>query len=294
MFHYALRGHGFLVLGTSEGVGSTGNLFAIEDRGLKIFSKRPAAGRQLVTFSLGRVPDRGEAIPPGLPAKPVDSGSNQVEAQREFDRRLLASFSPPRFSSMTTLTSSTRAAISVATLKLAPGRATLNILKMAREGLLFDLRSAMNRSKKEKASVRKQKVQVRIGNGNGHGEAHAESHAQPVTRLVDFEVVPITIGNFKDLYFMIVFQDSPEPAVHAPRSARVERESDLNPRQLEKLQQELESTKEYLQSVIETQEATNEELQSANEEILSSNEELQSTNEELETAKEELSPPTKS
>ena len=65
LFHYALRGHGFLVLGTSEGIGSAGNLFAIEDRGLKIFSKRPAAGRQLVTFSA--------AFP--IAAKPLLPGS---------------------------------------------------------------------------------------------------------------------------------------------------------------------------------------------------------------------------
>ncbi|HWF36988.1 MAG TPA: chemotaxis protein CheB [Candidatus Acidoferrales bacterium] len=285
LFHYAIRGNGFLVLGTSEGVGTAGNLFAGEDRALKIFSKKPGAGRQLVTFSLSHATDRGEGIPAPLPPKSVDIASNHVEVQREFDRRLLTTFSPASafinddFEVIHTRGNITRY------LKLAPGRATLNILKMAREGLLFDLRNAMNRSKKDKVSVRKQKVQVRIGNGNGHGEAHTDV---PASRLVDFEVVPITIGSFKDLYFMVVFQDSPEPGVRASGSARVQRESDLNLRQLEKLQQELESTKEYLQSVIETQEATNEELQSANEEILSSNEELQSTNEELETTKEEL------
>ncbi len=94
----------------------------------------------------------------------------------------------------------------------------------------------------------------------------------------------------KELYFMIVFEDSPAIARPAPaaRSVHVKRESVAASGRISKLEQELAATKEYLQSVIETQQATNEELQSANEEILSSNEELQSTNEELETAKEEL------
>jgi len=107
--------------------------------------------------------------------------------------------------------------------------------------------------------------------------------------LVSLEVAPIRMGNLKEVYFMIVFEESlPSPRPRAARpSKRGESESAVS-RRIAKLEQELSATKEYLHSVIETQEATNEELQSANEEILSSNEELQSTNEELETAKEEL------
>jgi two-component system, chemotaxis family, CheB/CheR fusion protein len=115
-------------------------------------------------------------------------------------------------------------------------------------------------------------------------------HKTAVVRLVWFEVVPISVGNLKELYFMVVFHDetSPMKRTTEARRTRLERESEASSARIAKLEQELSATKEYLQSVIETQEATNEELQSANEEILSSNEELQSTNEELETAKEEL------
>src|SRR5205807_1178649 len=99
----------------------------------------------------------------------------------------------------------------------------------------------------------------------------------------------IRTGNLKELYFMIVFEESlAAPHLRAARtSKRGESKSAVSGR-IATLEEVLAATKEYLQSVIETQEATNEELQSANEEILSSNEELQSTNEELETAKEEL------
>ena len=32
LFHYAIRGSGYLLLGSSEGIGAASNLFAAEDR----------------------------------------------------------------------------------------------------------------------------------------------------------------------------------------------------------------------------------------------------------------------
>lgn len=294
LFHYAIRGGGFLALGTSEGVGSASNLFTTADRGLKIFSKRASASRQLVTFSLNRIPERADIgmASSRLGSKPVDVAWNNLEAQKEFDRRLLTSFCPASVFVNEDLEVVHNRGNVTRYLKVAPGRATLNVLKMAREGLLYDLRNAINRAKKEKSAVRKEKVEVRIGNGSGSGSGNGNGdepgHSGEAARLVDFDVIPMSIGNSKDLYLMIVLRDSPEAPVRMPRAAREQKGAESSGRQISKLQQELESTKEYLQSVIETQEATNEELQSANEEILSSNEELQSTNEELETAKEEL------
>lgn len=170
-------------------------------------------------------------------------------------------------------------------LKLAPGRASLNLLKMAREGLLVELRNAISRAKRDNTSVKKSNLRIKNVNENGE-----KQEAKDSTRLVNFQVAPLTLGNLKELYFMIVFQEAgPEPArATAARRPGPREETASAIKQSAKLEQELAATKEYLQSVIETQEATNEELQSANEEILSSNEELQSTNEEMETAKEEL------
>ena len=288
LFHYALRGTGFLLLGSSEGTGTVTNLFNIVDRSFKIFSKKLSVGRQLVTFSLNRVPERAEFAPARVTARPADVISNNLETQRDFDRRLLTSFSPAAVFVNEDLEVVHSRGNITRYLKLASGRATLNVLKMIREGLLFDLRNAINRARKEKSVVRKQRVEMRIGNESGNGEGSDTHHGRSSTRFVDFEVIPLNVGNLKDLYLMIVFRDSPEPARRGPLAVKKRRDIESTGRQILKLQQELESTKEYLQSVIETQEGTNEELQSANEVILSSNEELQSTNEELETAKEEL------
>lgn len=282
LFHYAARPEGYLLLGTSEGVGSVTSLFSLENRALKIFRKKATAARQVVTFSLNRQSERANAGAARLPVRQTDPNWNYLEAQKEFDRRLLTQFSPATaFINEDMEIIHTRGHVS-RYLKLASGRASLNILKMAREGILLELRNAISRAKKENTPVQRQRVQFKQENG--------EAGRNSEMRLVDFEVVPVIIGNLKENYFMIVFRDSlqPTPPRRGAGAVVSKRESEAHSNRIAKLERELAATKEYLQAVIETQEATNEELQSANEEILSSNEELQSTNEELETAKEEL------
>ncbi|MGH9733640.1 MAG: chemotaxis protein CheB [Candidatus Acidiferrales bacterium] len=283
LFHYATRPTGYLVLGSSEGVGAASQLFAIENRSMKFFSKKGLPSRQAVTFSLTRSVEWSNRGAVHLPVKQQDPTWNYLEIQKEFDRRLLNHYAPAAvFINSDLEIIHTRGNVS-RYFKLASGRASLSILKMAREGLLLDLRNAIGRAKKENAAVRKQRVRVQIGNGNGavstgDGADHAVA--------VNFQVVPFRLSTQDELYFMIVVEDAPVSGKIS--RALPSRSEKRDSGRVANLEQDLAATKEYLQSVIETQEATNEELQSANEQILSSNEELQSTNEELETAKEEL------
>ena len=287
LFHYALRPNGFLVLGGSEGIGATSNLFAVEDRTHKIFSRKGGAARQTPGFSLHSPTEQRESDAARLPTKQLDSSWGYGEAQKEFDRRLLTQYAPATvFVNEEMEIIHTRGNVD-RYLKLAAGRASLSLMKMAREGLLIELRNAISRAKKENAVVGKRNLHIKNGDGNGTGEGVPASTAN---RLVNFDVIPVTLGNSKELYFMIVFQEAPpeRPREASTRRGKPSEETESALKRTVKLEEELTATKEYLQSVIETQEATNEELQSANEEILSSNEELQSTNEEMETAKEEL------
>src|SRR5882724_11298424 len=296
LFHYALRPGGYLVLGTSEGVGTATSLFATEDRTHKVFSKKTTAMRQAVTFSLHRDAERSDIGPTRSSSRLTDPGWNYLEAQKEFDRRLLSQYAPATvFVNGDMEIIHTRGNVNHY-LKLAPGRASLNILKMARAGLLLDLQNAIGKAKKENTTVRRQNVQIKNGNGNGEGRGQGQGrgggtqHPADSVRLVNFDVVPINVSNLEEIFFMIVFQDAVAERAPGAGSGRIppNMRAEAAVGRISRLEQELAATKEYLQSVIETQEATNEELQSANEEILASNEELQSTNEELETAKEEL------
>jgi two-component system CheB/CheR fusion protein len=283
LFHYALQPGGYLVLGTSEGLGPSTGLFATEDRSHKVFSKITAAARPQITFSLNPASERADFGPYRIPVKYPEAGWNYSEAQKEFDRRLLSQYTPATvFVNEDMEIIHTRGNVN-RYLKLAPGRASLSLLKMAREGLVIELRNAISKARKENTAVSKKNLQIKSGNGDGDS-------GKDLARLVGFDVVPVTLGNLEEIYFMIIFQDeSPESSrTSALRRVRPDEKGMEVAERAAKLEQELAAAKEYLQSVIETQEATNEELQSANEEILSSNEELQSTNEEMETAKEEL------
>ncbi len=274
LFHYALKPDGFLVLGSAESVGTLSNLFSLEDRANKIYARRFTAIRPAVAFSLGRYPERiGPGTKPHLVARKEPSWS-AAEAQKEFDRRLLQQFAPAAvFVDEGLEVAHSRGNVD-RYLKLSSGRATLSILKMAREGLLLELRNAITRAKKDNVTVRREHVDVKTDHS---------------VRDVSFEVIPLRVANAHEPYLMIVFEEAAaESEQRQDKRRAAPLRKDTSSKRLAKLEQELAATTEYLHTVIENQEATNEELQSANEEILSSNEELQSTNEELETAKEEL------
>ena len=155
------------------------------------------------------------------------------------------------------------------------GRATFNILKMAREGLMISLRQAINQAKKENRTVRKEDLRVKQ---NGEGDA------------VNLEVVPLR--NIKEPCFLVVFEPARSPAKSSklPRKGKSveKRGRKSESHQVARLEKELADTRDYLQAVQEQYDATNEELQASAEEAQSANEELQSINEELETSKEEL------
>src|SRR5262249_52712888 len=189
---------------------------------------------------------------------------------READRVLLTRFSPPgvlvneRFDVLQFRGRTSRY------LEPPPGAASYNLLKMAREGLLADLRAGLESARKKETAQRREGVRVKL-NGS--------------RIVVDLEILPF-IGATKERFLLVLF-DEREPAKKPGRRLKAPREPE-DRGLAARLKRELEATREYLQSIIEEQEAMNEELRSANEEIQSSNEELQSTNEELETAKEEL------
>ncbi|MFL5505296.1 MAG: ATP-binding protein, partial [Gemmatimonadales bacterium] len=157
-------------------------------------------------------------------------------------------------------------------LEAPAGEPTLNLLKMAREGLFLELRSALAEAEKQGVPVRRQDVRVR---------------RDGVSMEIDLEVLPVrSTGNGDQCFLVIFHEDDPSSPKHVEPPQPLEPE--VAERELTHLRQELSSTREYMQALLEQQDALNEELRQTNAEILSSNEELQSTNEELETAKEEL------
>jgi len=278
IFHYALNPTGFLMIGNSEGLlGAGSELFEMADRKQKIYRRKPVATPVAFGFALGRYDHEGasaETTP--LPIKSMEPVKAPAELQREADRLLLARYAPPAVvvnDQMEILQSRGRTG---AFLELAPGKASLSLLKMARSGLLFELQSALEEAKQTGVETERRNVHVESDGASSH---------------VRIRVLPFRAPVQEQQSYLVIFEPTPEERVLAAagvaepltESERAEKE-----KQLAQLGQELAATREYLQSIIEAQESTNEALQSANEEIQSGNEELQSTNEELQTSKEEL------
>ena len=282
MLHYALRNHGYLFLGGSETIGSFRELFEVLDTKSKIYEKKSAANQAYIpTTAIRR--ERHTRVAAQIPLLPRESES--TELLREAERLLISRYAPPAAVLNDQLDILQFRGDTGPFLTPAPGRATHNILKMLREGLMVGVRNALSLARKENIPVRTRDLRVRSNGG---------------WRDVDVEVIPVKSRELRGAASYIVVFEEPAAAInararllHDEAVAESERSMDYRDewsegKEVKRLSQELAATREYLQSVIEQQEAANEELQSANEEVQSSNEELQSINEELETSKEEI------
>ena len=163
-------------------------------------------------------------------------------------------------------------------LEPAPGKPTVNVLKLARNGLALELRSLIGAARKKNAPVKKNDIAV---DGDGR------------KRIVNISVSPFgtrSTSDKEDRYFLILFEDVTAYKVVASGDGpqHPAKRGTAKDREFKRLQQELAAAQDTVRASTESEDAIREEFQSANEEILSANEELQSTNEELETSKEEL------
>jgi two-component system CheB/CheR fusion protein len=269
IMHYALRPAGFLWLGNSETIGSYRDLFNLVESKAKIYEKHgaldhvplgpPAARTPLAAFgSVVRAPE---------PIAPLR------DSHREAERLLLARYAPPSVLVRADLEILQYRGNTSNFLAPSPGRASLNLLKMLREGLMMGVRSALAQAQATEMPVRKEDLWMMVDGRE---------------RRVAVEVIPVRSGLDRAELFMVIFEEIAEPQVVTAAEAAPGPAAETAGDEVTRLKQELAATREYLQSVIEQQEAANEELQSANEEVQSTNEELQSINEELETSKEEI------
>jgi two-component system CheB/CheR fusion protein len=276
IFHYSLEPGGFLVLGGSETIGGSTQLFSTFNKTHKLYCKIPALNRPLATLQPKAGPP--EKITAGQRPGPLTSGlAGEGDVQKEADRLLLAKYAPAGVlinEAMEILQFRGRTSIY---LEPPPGRASYNLLKMVREGLLVPVRAAIQKAKTGHETAVVENVEFRYENR---------------TRRTSIQVVPLK--NLKGHWYLVLFEPAPPGGAVREPAARPRAERPLRPNvdkalgENARLRNELAATRDYLQLVTEQHDAASEELQAANEEAQSSNEELQSINEELETTKEEL------
>jgi len=271
ILHFALKPGGFLALGNFESIGNFSRLFKTANFKQKIFAKRVSPAPPPVEFFPVRLEARGAKDTARPSARPGQLYPTENDVLREADRLLLSKFSPASVIINSDMEIVQFRGHTSLFLEPSPGKASLNLLKMAKEGIMMELRSAVQKAKEEGATVRRDGIRILSNN-------------RYVT--LDMEVLPLKMGGC----LLITFEEATSKVPTGTREKKVQLPNGevQGKRQVVQLQQEISSARDYLQSIIEEKEAGIEELKAANEEIQSSNEELQSTNEELETAKEEL------
>jgi two-component system CheB/CheR fusion protein len=267
--HYSLKPSGYLMLGEAESLGGFGDHFALVDKKDKIYQKRKTTARLATYFaSTDYSPRRTEDARTGRQLPAPFTVENEVE-QLLINRFVPASIVVNDQMEIVQFQGKTGAY-----LEPAAGHPTFSLSKMAREGLLVDLRAALSTAKKTKAATRRAGVQFQ---------------SEGKVREVDLEVLPLHGQSAQERYYVVVFQEKAAPAQRVGKAGGKAKKAELPAaRENEHLKREMVQLREQLGSLIEDHESTLEEFKSVNEEVLSANEELQSTNEEMETAKEEL------
>ena len=280
-FHYALNDVGFLMLGKSENISQSANLFTSVNKKYKIFSRKIITGTRTAPL----LPEGGgrsrEAFPVEGLKKTLNKsvslnpplGGRGADIDNAIDALLVSDFMPAsvvinhqmeivQFRGTTDLF-----------LTHPKGKATFNILKMARPEISFELRNAISKVIKTKHRIRKSGIEFKINS---------------TVRIISLEIVPLKIEGNEPL-LLILFTEQEQAEIYSLNSPLGGRgASPAKDRRIKKLEQELAAAHADALAIAQEQEAFTEELQSANEEVVSSNEELQTVNEELETSKEEI------
>lgn len=271
VFHYSLKPGGILFLGSSETIGHSTDSFSQLSKKWKLYRRKPSANGVPPGLKFTMQTDICHARELGVPS--AVNQAEELSILQLVETILHQSDTPP-----CAIINDAGNTIYIhgrtgRYLEPAQGKASMNLVEMARPRLKKELATAI-----QQVAMNKQEVVVSNIKVDSNGS---------FVRL-NLTVKPILERAAVRGLLMVVFEELDTPT--KKKNARVEngelkRSSNKN---VEELKRELQYSKESLQTTIEELETSNEELKSTNEELQSTNEELQSTNEELETSKEEL------
>lgn len=266
VFHYSLNPGGLLLLGAGESVSGSDKLFIPLDTRWKVFRRSDSTRARPPLRPVQRAAAAPTSASAGLAAR-----GPAVDLADPLRRYLAERFGPPAVVIDAAGQIQQIHGRVDAFLELPPGRANLNVVEMAREGLRAPLASALREVQKSEAPVVERTARVKANRS-------WRSLRLAIGRIDDRRLTrPLLLVSFEPAGR----RSLPSPA----RSARPASGRRQNPRA--QLEEELQHTRQDLQRSIDELQSANEELASANEEVQSVNEELQSSNEELQTSKEE-------
>jgi two-component system, chemotaxis family, CheB/CheR fusion protein len=270
--HFALTEGGYLMLGKAETAGTSSQLFSQVNNKLKIYSRKKNVGVRRIIELLPRFPRTIMSNKKTITTTTKNINTNPAGIESAIDAVLLSSYMPAcAVINKDMEVIQFRGPISLF-LEHPSGKASLNILKMARSEFAFELRNAINKTLKTKEIVYKSGIEIKIAS---------------VLSIISFEVSMLKI-EWDEPLLLIVFKIHEQVEKYVDNDKSGKTTASLKDQKINKLTEELYNIRLEINTITELQEITFEELQAANEEIVSSNEEYQTLNEELETSKEEI------
>jgi two-component system, chemotaxis family, CheB/CheR fusion protein len=273
-FNYALKKDGILFLGPSESIGEFLDSFSVIDKKWKLYKSIKPNG--LVFQGKNHL-------------FPIEKNSStywdyQFDRKKPEDREAGLNITTIAEKNMINIFTPPSAIINDEAeilyihgrlgkfLEPSPGKANMNILEMARNGLKLGMRSAVQNAISNNKEAIFESLKVIDEFGKDH-----------VVKLI---VRPLNEPQTTKKLYLVSFEQA---SIQKERDDQIK----LDPltkssERISTLETKLKITTQQLNNTIEEMTTSNEELKSANEELQSMNEESQSTNEELETSKEEL------
>jgi two-component system, chemotaxis family, CheB/CheR fusion protein len=154
MFHYALKPHGFLLLGLSESADSLSRLFACLDKRQKVYAKKADGG--VLPLSLMVSGETPAASHPREGERPMpEETRKEFDLQQEADHVLLTNYAPASVVIDRDMEILYVRGHTSPYLEIASGRASFNLLKMVRDDLALGLRSVIHTASKQHHPVTK-------------------------------------------------------------------------------------------------------------------------------------------
>ena len=154
------------------------------DKKHKIYSKKAAptpAFHLPVKKERGERPHPASDRPPSTgergdgPGRRAGRIRGELNAQREADRVTINQFAPPGVLINAELQVLQFRGPTGAYLEPPAGKASFDVLKMAREGLMLPLRAAINKAKKDNKTARRENVRVQAERRDPDGESGSHS-----------------------------------------------------------------------------------------------------------------------
>jgi len=268
-FQYALVHNGYMLLGSSESLGTRHRDFSVTNSKNKIY-------RILRPVSLPLDLNRGGAVRAATRKASTPSqrgGSVESQVIESGQQMLLKSYAPPAL-----LLNEDRQLVHVygdaqRFMQIPSGAASFDISKLLVGKLAPVGVALLHKASKENVQLRSDIIVSDPGKG--------------ITEHVRMSVRPVPVAPGQERFFLLSFDIEELTEVVYGHSDVIDLSIESGER-IQSLERELSVMRDSLQATIEELETSNEELQATNEELMASNEELQSTNEELQSVNEEL------